>query len=243
MNPPPLSADVAPTSSKLPLTSLICGLIGFLTGPLGGIPAIITGHIALNRIKRSGDAIQGKGLAIAGLILGYFTTFLLGFVLIMAAAGFAAGNAAIQKARKITTLNMITTFETASNGFFTDYGYLPMEGTTDAVIHTDRAPDLLHTLLGSGGGGGLNPRQVKYLQLKSGTGRKNGLIYRPDGSLIGWFDSWGNPLHVAFDLDSNEMLTVPDRSGTPLTLNGRRVAVWSDGPDGKSGTADDVATW
>lgn len=243
MNPPPLSADVASPSSKLPLTSLICGLIGFLTGPLGGIPAIITGHLALNRIKRSGDAIQGKGLAIAGLILGYFTTFLLGFVLILAAAGIAAGNGAIQKARKITTLNMIYSFETATNGFFTDNGYMPLKGSADTILDTDHAPEVLHTLLGSDGGGGLNPQQIKYLQLKSGTGGKSGLTYHPDGSLIGCFDSWGNPLHVAFDLDSNETLTVPGRSGTPVTLNGRRVAVWSDGPDGISGTKDDVTTW
>ncbi len=34
-----------------------------------GIPAIITGHIARQQIKRRGD--QGAGFALAGLILGY----------------------------------------------------------------------------------------------------------------------------------------------------------------------------
>ncbi len=238
-----LPQDGNPASSKLALGSLICGLIGLFTGPLAGIPAIITGHIALNRIKRTGDAIQGKGQAIAGLILGYITTFLLGFVLILAAAGFAAGNAALQRARKIVTLERMTAFESATNGFFVDNGYMPSKGTTDIILETDSAPEVFHTLLGSGGSGGLNPKQVRYLQLKSGSGGKNGLIHRSDGSLIGWFDSWGNPLHVAFDLDSDETLSVPDRSGSTVILTGRRVAVWSDGPDGKSGTSDDVKTW
>lgn len=243
MNPPPITAEVAPASESLAKTSLICGLIGFFTGPLTGIPAIITGHIALNRINRSGDAIRGKGLAITGLVLGYFTTFLLTFMLVFAAAGFAAGNAAIQNARKITTLNMMISIESATNGFFEDYGSMPMEGTTDTIIQTDSSPEVLHTLLGSGGSRGLNSRQVKYLQLKSGTDGRNGLSFRPDGTLIGCFDRWGNPLHVAFDLDSNETLTVPGHTGSPVTLKGRRVAVWSDGPDGKSGTRDDITTW
>jgi hypothetical protein len=42
-----------------------------------GIPAIICGHVALSRIKRSGGALKGKELAIAGLVVGYITTGLL----------------------------------------------------------------------------------------------------------------------------------------------------------------------
>ena len=110
-------------------------------------------------------------------------------MLILAAAGFAAGNAAIQRARKIVTLERMTAFESATNGFFEDHGYMPSKGTTDIIFETDSAPEVFHTLLGSGGSGGLNPKQVRYLQLKSGSGGKNGLIHRSDGSLIGWFDS------------------------------------------------------
>ena len=33
------------------------------------LAAIITGHIALSQIKKTGE--QGRGLAIAGLIIGY----------------------------------------------------------------------------------------------------------------------------------------------------------------------------
>ena len=36
---------------------------------LGGLVAVITGHIARSQIKRSGE--QGNSLALAGLIVGY----------------------------------------------------------------------------------------------------------------------------------------------------------------------------
>jgi len=34
-------------------------------------PAVICGHIAWSKIRKSGAALRGKGIATAGLILGY----------------------------------------------------------------------------------------------------------------------------------------------------------------------------
>jgi hypothetical protein len=52
----------APTTNTLSIVSLV-------TGFFCGIAAVITGHIALAQIKRTGEG--GRGLAIAGLVLGY----------------------------------------------------------------------------------------------------------------------------------------------------------------------------
>jgi hypothetical protein len=38
---------------------------------IGAVAAIITGHVALTQIKKSGES--GRGLALAGTILGYVT--------------------------------------------------------------------------------------------------------------------------------------------------------------------------
>jgi hypothetical protein len=38
---------------------------------IGAVAAIITGHVALTQIKRSGES--GRGLALAGTIIGYLT--------------------------------------------------------------------------------------------------------------------------------------------------------------------------
>jgi len=54
------------------IASLVCGILSWVcAGPLAAIPAVITGHMALGRIKRSVGTLAGRGLAIAGLILGY----------------------------------------------------------------------------------------------------------------------------------------------------------------------------
>ena len=52
-------------TSTLAVLTLVFGILGF------GVVPIITGHIALSQLKRSGE--EGRGLALAGLILGYVT--------------------------------------------------------------------------------------------------------------------------------------------------------------------------
>jgi hypothetical protein len=58
----------------LAIASMVCGIVGiffcYLAGLLG-IPAVICGHMALNRISQSPIPLGGRGMAIAGLILGY----------------------------------------------------------------------------------------------------------------------------------------------------------------------------
>ena len=54
----------------LAIVSLVCGIIGG-TFSTASIVAIICGHIALYKIKKDPNTYAGKGLAIAGLILGY----------------------------------------------------------------------------------------------------------------------------------------------------------------------------
>jgi protein-disulfide isomerase len=57
-----VGAPVAPRTNTMSIVSLI-------TGFFCSIAAVITGHLALGQIRRTGEA--GKGLAITGLVLGY----------------------------------------------------------------------------------------------------------------------------------------------------------------------------
>lgn len=62
-------------TSGLALTSLICGISGmalfWLFVPmLASIVAVVTGHLALRQI-RTNPVLGGRGMAIAGLIMGY----------------------------------------------------------------------------------------------------------------------------------------------------------------------------
>jgi hypothetical protein len=67
-----LSKETTETSA-LAITSLVFGILGFVFFGLTSIIAIICGHISLKHIKKSGGALQGHGLAITGLILGYIS--------------------------------------------------------------------------------------------------------------------------------------------------------------------------
>jgi len=84
--PPPPHVHATPQTSGLAIASLICGCMGFITGFVTGIPAVITGHMAKGAIKRSGGALTGSGMATSGLVLGYLTTF---FTLFIAVAALA----------------------------------------------------------------------------------------------------------------------------------------------------------
>lgn len=62
-------------NSGLAITSLICGIAGlvlaaFLVPLAASVVAVITGHMSLSQIKRN-PTLGGKGLGIAGLVLGY----------------------------------------------------------------------------------------------------------------------------------------------------------------------------
>ncbi len=48
----------------------IASLVFSLLGPIGSIPAVICGHIALRKIRKEAT-VKGYGLALAGLIIGY----------------------------------------------------------------------------------------------------------------------------------------------------------------------------
>ena len=69
--PPTEDRTPAPTST-LSLTSLMMGIISWILLPVvGGIIAVITGHLAKKEIRQSDRLLGGNSLATAGLVLGY----------------------------------------------------------------------------------------------------------------------------------------------------------------------------
>src|SRR5512138_191265 len=69
----PVSQDRVPKpTSSLSLTSMIMGMLGWTLVPVvGGIIAVITGHMAKKEIRQSDGLLGGDGIATAGLVLGY----------------------------------------------------------------------------------------------------------------------------------------------------------------------------
>lgn len=69
-------------TSGLAVASLVLSLLWL--GWLGSLLGIIFGHVAHGEIRRSGGAVGGKGMATAGLVLGYLAFIGVG-LLVMAA--------------------------------------------------------------------------------------------------------------------------------------------------------------
>ena len=67
-----MNVPVSKRTSTLAVVSLVSGLLGWTLVPfLGSIAAIITGHMARSEIRKDPDNIEGDGMAIAGLVLGW----------------------------------------------------------------------------------------------------------------------------------------------------------------------------
>ena len=178
-------------------------------------------------------------------------------IAVLAGLATSMASSMIQKAKRTTCLATATAIETAVNNFYTEYGSMPSTGTEDttaaAPLKTNATEglDLLRVLLGiepSTASPMYNPRGIKFLSVKEGKANKNGLIYNTAGTdITGLYDPWGRPFNIILDLDYNEKLSAKTKAETTaVTLNGRRVAVWSDGADGVSATGkatDDVKTW
>lgn len=71
----PTTVVVAAPTEPLAIWSLVLSLVGLLGfccgGPILGIAGVICGHLGLSKINAN-PQLQGRGLAMAGLIIGYF---------------------------------------------------------------------------------------------------------------------------------------------------------------------------
>lgn len=75
----------ATEKSGLATASLVCGILALPTCFATAIPAVITGHMALSQIDKSGGRYGNRSSAKTGLILGYVTLGV-GFLVVMISA-------------------------------------------------------------------------------------------------------------------------------------------------------------
>ncbi|GAA2758747.1 DUF1707 and DUF4190 domain-containing protein [Actinopolymorpha rutila] len=73
----------APVRATEPLAkvSVACAVLGLCTTGMSAVPAIVTGHLALARIRRTNG--DGIGLAVTGLILGYLELAVVALVFVL----------------------------------------------------------------------------------------------------------------------------------------------------------------
>jgi hypothetical protein len=74
---PPAVPQAVLRTAPVAIWSLVLAILSFTCGWLfTAVPAVICGHIARSKIRKSGGGLGGKGIATAGLILGYIALVL-----------------------------------------------------------------------------------------------------------------------------------------------------------------------
>jgi hypothetical protein len=115
------AAGKAKPASNLAIASLVCGILGlFVCSIFTAIPAIITGHMARRQIREN-PTLEGAGLALGGLIMGYIASGL--FLLV------------------IPLSILIALGNNVSNVFSAISSQLQTEQSTDSSAPTTNSPD------------------------------------------------------------------------------------------------------
>jgi type IV pilus assembly protein PilA len=104
------AAGMPPETSWKAIVSFVSGLC-FLFFP-ASILAVIFGHLSLSEIGESAGRLKGRGMAIAGLILGYLGVAFIP-ILIIAAIGIPGVLSARIAANEATALSSVRTLNTA----------------------------------------------------------------------------------------------------------------------------------
>ena len=103
----PPSFEGSPRTEWLATLSLVLGMLSFALWLLTAIPAIVCGHLALGRIKRSDGTLSGRGLAIAGLVLGYSMIMMLPILAGLAVPVFMGVQQKAQQMQSVNNLRQV----------------------------------------------------------------------------------------------------------------------------------------
>jgi type IV pilus assembly protein PilA len=135
----------APTSGKA-LASMITGIFGLLFF-LPAIAAIILGHLSRSDIRKSNGRLQGNGMAIAGLIMGYGAFAFLPFILIIAAIAIPNLLRARIAANEASSLASIRTIHAAEVAYLSAYPATGFACSLASLGGSGPSPSAEHALL------------------------------------------------------------------------------------------------
>lgn len=150
-------------------------------------------------------------------------------------------------AQRVSAANTVTQLRQALDTYYTEYRKLPLPvGSPRNDVQLTSGPDLMNVLLAVGAPAHshpLNPRQMVFYSgsiIPAGDPLEGGVFITPSGDAT-LYDPWGNPYQVMLDGDGDGDTEDPSAPGR---LTGKRVIVWSAGPDGNPRTwADNLFSW
>jgi type II secretory pathway pseudopilin PulG len=104
---------------------MVLGIASFVLclSLFSGIPAIILGHISRSRIKKSMGRLQGDGLALTGLILGYISLLSIPIILAIAIPNLLRARISANEASAASTVRTIQTMQITYSTTYPEQGY------------------------------------------------------------------------------------------------------------------------
>jgi hypothetical protein len=146
--------------------------------------------------------------------------------------------------KKTEGLVMAASLAAAVENFYGEYNRLPDVGGWWVETTSPEGVKLLKVLLAmeSTGSEVQNERGIAFFQGKEAKGRKGGIDYGDDDSIVALYDPFGRPYRVVVNSDCKDTSVFED-AGQQVRLRGKQVAVWSAGRDGIEGTKDDARSW
>jgi hypothetical protein len=82
---PAYGYTAVPKTNGLAVASFVCSLFFWVYG-IGAVLAVVFGFVARSQIKRSGGMQKGKGLALAGIVIGFVSLIAIGVVVAIVVA-------------------------------------------------------------------------------------------------------------------------------------------------------------
>jgi hypothetical protein len=144
----------APHTDGMAIASLVLGLSCILCGGVTAIPAIILGHISRSKIKKSQGRLQGGGMALAGVILGYCG---IGYLILMVAAiaipNLLRSRISANEASAVGSIRTINTAEVTYAAIYPRAGFsssLEVLGGPTSCASSSTTACLIDSVLASG---------------------------------------------------------------------------------------------
>ena len=153
-------ASEPPRTSGKAIASLIFGIFFFALPT--AIGAIVFGHISLSDIKKSAGRLQGRGLAITGLVLGYAGIAFIPIILIIAAIAIPSLLKARMAANEASTIASVHAINQAELRYQVTYGVFACQ---------------IQELGGASGSCSASAEHACLLDDTLASGRKNGYVF------------------------------------------------------------------